>query len=295
MTRAAVLLAVVAGIGATLLLDAVRALRRPALGPRLARHRPDQPAPVRPATPAEVILPLLVGMADAATAVLGVHDELPVRLRRARRSNPAAHRIRQVGWAGAGLVAAVGVVVLVRPGPLPALLLGLGLPALGFLLAEHELARAGRLHQDRVRRELPVVAEQLGMLIASGFSLGGALHRLAERSTGAVSDDLADVNRRVHHGVDPVDALRDWAGTLQLDGARRLVSVLALHRVTTDLGPLIEQESRAIRAEAQRDLLTTIERRNQQVWVPVTVATLVPGVLLLSVPFVDALAEFGRL
>lgn len=41
-------------------------------------------------------------------------------------------------------------------------------------------------------------------------------------------------------------------------------------------------------AEAHRELLADLERRSQQVWVPVTVATLLPGSLLLLVPFLDA-------
>jgi hypothetical protein len=36
-----------------------------------------------------------------------------------------------------------------------------------------------------------------------------------------------------------------------------------------------------------------MERRSQQVWIPVTVATLVPGVIFLSIPFIEALRQFG--
>jgi hypothetical protein len=36
-----------------------------------------------------------------------------------------------------------------------------------------------------------------------------------------------------------------------------------------------------------------MDRRGQQVWVPVTVATLVPGVILLTVPFIQALRLFS--
>jgi hypothetical protein len=36
-----------------------------------------------------------------------------------------------------------------------------------------------------------------------------------------------------------------------------------------------------------------MERRAQTVWVPVTVAALVPGVLFLAIPFVEALRLFS--
>jgi tight adherence protein C len=47
-----------------------------------------------------------------------------------------------------------------------------------------------------------------------------------------------------------------------------------------------------VRREVQRELIEAVERRGQQVWIPVTVATLVPGVLLMAVPFIEALRLF---
>ena len=70
-------------------------------------------------------------------------------------------------------------------------------------------------------------------------------------------------------------------------------SVLTLAREATDLDRLVDQEAATIRADAHRELLAELERRAQQVWVPVTVATLLPGSLLLLVPFLDALRLFA--
>lgn len=78
-----------------------------------------------------------------------------------------------------------------------------------------------------------------------------------------------------------------------VDALHRLVSVLSLNREGGDLGRLISEEARGVRADVQRELLATIERRSQQVWIPVTVATLVPGVLFLAVPFVEAMRLFS--
>ena len=46
-----------------------------------------------------------------------------------------------------------------------------------------------------------------------------------------------------------------------------------------------------MRAEHHRALLESIARRSQLVWVPVTVATLVPGLVVLAVPFASAMAQ----
>ena len=69
--------------------------------------------------------------------------------------------------------------------------------------------------------------------------------------------------------------------------------VLALNDDAGDIGRLLSEEARSIRAAVHRELIETIERRGQQVWIPVTVATLVPGVIFLAVPFIEALQVFS--
>ena len=48
------------------------------------------------------------------------------------------------------------------------------------------------------------------------------------------------------------------------------------------------------RLTASDHTIEQIERRGQQVWIPVTVATLVPGAILLAVPFLAALRTFAN-
>jgi hypothetical protein len=57
---------------------------------------------------------------------------------------------------------------------------------------------------------------------------------------------------------------------------------------------MISDEARSIRAEAHRRLVSTLERREQMVWIPVTVATLVPGAIFLSIPFISVMRVFAR-
>ena len=135
------------------------------------------------------------------------------------------------------------------------------------------------------------MAEHLGILLAAGFSLPSALNRLSRSRQRRRRHDLAQVVRRIRQGLSELDALREWAALIDVDGVDRLVGVLALHREAGDLGALISSESQAIRADAHRRLIESIERRSQLVWVPVTVATLVPGLILLAVPFVAAMGR----
>ena len=73
----------------------------------------------------------------------------------------------------------------------------------------------------------------------------------------------------------------------------RLVSVLALNQEAADLVRLVSDEARAIRRDVHRELVAAVEKRAQQVWIPVTVATLLPGAIFLTVPFIEALRVFG--
>ena len=293
--------ALVLWIGTALLLGELRWFRRRSLTARLRPYVPGG-APIgaedlgifSAGSLREVVGPLATSAGAALARLVGIDEPLPIRLARVHdETDPTAFRLHQLGWTvlaalGAGSsAAAVGV----PPAPGLAVLVGAG--ALTFLLVEHRLAARSAAWRARVEQELPVVAEQLGMLVGAGYSLGGAVHRLAQRGTGAVAQDLREVTRRMQQGVPAADALREWADLVDVGAADRLVSVLALNREAGDLGRLVGDEARAIRAEVHRRLLEAIERRAQQVWIPVTVATLLPGALFLAVPFVEALRVFS--
>jgi hypothetical protein len=97
----------------------------------------------------------------------------------------------------------------------------------------------------------------------------------------------------VRQGLTEVEALREWAAVARVPALDRLVPVLALNRESSDLGRLISDEARAIRRDVHIEQVETMERRSHQVWIPVTLATLVPGVIFLSIPFIEALRQFG--
>ena len=286
--------------GTTLLLSQLRWFSRVSLADRLRPYAPGGMARTSTSgflsvgTFREAIGPLARTVGERVAKVVGIAEDLEVRLARVHSPlDVTAFRVRQVGHAVAGLgLAALASLALSLPAPL-ALALLLGGPVLAFLVQEQRLAVESKRWQERTFLELPVVAEQLALLLAAGWSLTSALNRLAMRGDGAVTADLQRVCRRIRHGVPEADALRDWAAVAKVDALDRLVPVLALNRDTGDLGRLVSEEARAIRRDAHRRLVEQVERRNQQVWIPVTVATLVPGVLFLAIPFVEALRLFG--
>jgi tight adherence protein C len=205
-----------------------------------------------------------------------------------------AFRLRQVGWSLAGFGVGALLAAALRPPPVVGLFLVVAGPLLAFLVLEQRLASASDAWKRRLFLELPVVAEQLAMLLTSGYSLGAALNRLAARGHGVAGRDLARVCGRIRQGLSEVDALREWAAVADVEALTRLMPVLALNREASDLGRLVSDEARSIRRDAHRLLIETIERRSQQVWIPVTVAALVPGILFLIVPFLEAMRLFSQ-
>jgi tight adherence protein C len=287
-------------LGATLVLSELRWFSRRPLADRLRRHVAGAGAVQGPvgllsvASFREVVGPVARELGERMSRLAGVGEDLAVRLARIHSSlDPTAFRVRQLAWAGAGLIAGVALAAVTGAPPALVLLFVVGSPLLAFLIVEQQLSSRSARRQRRITLELPVVSEQLGMLLGAGFSLGAALNRLSARGTGACAEDLALVCGRIRQGLTEVDALREWAAIARVDALDRLIAVLALNREAGDLGYLIGEEARSIRREVQRQLVEQIERRGQQVWIPVTVATLVPGSMLLAVPFIDALRLFS--
>lgn len=287
-------------LGATLVLSELRWFSRPSLTDRLRPHVPGatdgrrHPWLLSVESFRDVIAPLSQAVGEHLARAFGVREELAIRLERVHSPlTPASFRVRQVGHMVAALAGVSLVLAVVTP-PLPLSIAAVaGAPLLAFLLVEQQLANASSRRQQRLVLELPVIAEQLAMLLGAGYSLGSALNRIASRGSGVAAEDLRIVMRRVRQGMSEIEALREWAAVADVAALHRLVPVLALNREASDLGRLLAEEARSIRRDVHRDFVETMERRAQAVWIPVTVATLVPGALFLAIPFLEALRLFA--
>ncbi len=299
MIRMIVICGLLFWCGTTLLLAELRWFRREPLVDRLRPYNPALLDPVRSGTMMsvasfrDVIGPIAMRAGTRLARLFGVSEELSLRLQRIHSTlDVQAFRVRQLGWSAAAFVLITASSIMLGLPALLTLAAVAAAPLLAFLITEHQLARASKSWQQRLFLELPVVSEQLGMLLGAGFSLSGALDRIATRTQGATATDLQVVTQRIRQGLSDIDALREWAAIAGVDAVDRLVGVLALNQEAADLGKLISEEARSIRRDVQRQLIESIERRSQQVWIPVTVATLLPGALFLAVPFIEAMSFF---
>lgn len=300
MTRLALGAGILIWIGATLLLAEWRRFARPSLGERLRPFHPGATELASPATGSmgslrDVIMPLARDGGDRLATIFGVQEKSEAKLRRIHSElTPGSFRARQLAWTGGALIAGAAVASLTGP-PWPiTVLVVAGAPLLAFLIVEQNLVRASEMWQRTTEEELPVIAEQLAMLLNAGFSLGAALSRLAARSQGCVARDLDQVVNRLQQGLSEGEALREWADRSGLAAVQRMVSILTVHSTAADLGRLVSAEARQARRDRHRHTVEVMERRGEQVWVPVTVATLVPGAILIAVPFLAALRLFAN-
>jgi tight adherence protein C len=238
--------------------------------------------------------PLAGAIGAKLAAAFGVQEELSVRLRRVHATIDASgFRLRQLGVATASLGATLAIALVFPLSPILVALMLVGAPLLAFLVIEQQLAAQSQAWKRRLFLEAPVIAEQIAMYLSAGNSLGASLARAAQRGSGAIATDLQDVMLRVRQGLTEREALTEWAQIAQVPAINQLVAVLGLVGEASDLGRIVSDEARSLRREVHRELISTIESRNQQVWIPVTVAALVPGVIVLSVPFMAALQNFA--
>lgn len=281
--------------GAVLVLDDAPWFSQRSLTERLRPYsrRSEQRTPRASARPMlDLVVPGIDAAARGLSGVLGIDTPLATRLERAASDvSPESFRLRQALHA---LLAALATILLALWFEPPATL-GIAAvvtsPLMAVLVDEQVLHRRIEQRSERLIAELPVIVEQLGMLLAAGYSVPGAIDRLAQRTDGAIATELRSVVRRIRHGLSVDAALDEWARRCDLVPVQRLVHVLSLHDDAGDLASLVAEEARTVRGEAHRDLLEDIERRAQLVWVPVTVATLLPGLIFLAVPFMSALSQ----
>ncbi len=291
-------IAVIMFVGLALLLSELRWYRRSKLTERLAPYAPHMsPAKgttfLSAASFAEVVVPLSKFVGERIAKIFGVSEELSIRLTRIHSPlDVNTFRVRQVGWASAVFMLGTISAVALRLPVFVALPLVVGTPILTILLLEQQIIKASEAWQRALFLELPLVAEQIGMLMSAGWSLSAALQRVASRGSGNCAADLQRVMQRIHQGLTEIEALHEWSELASLEALDRLIAILALNREAGDLGRLISNEARTMLRETQRELIEEIEKRTQQVWIPVTFATLIPGLLLMGIPFLDALTLF---
>ena len=299
MIRLLVAAALLGSTGLSLLLSRARWFRQPSLAGRLRAHTPGieerRPRILGARSFRDALGPAVEQIGGFLARVVGVNEDLGLRLLRLHLSQTSAEfRMTQARHAVLALLGASAFISFAKAPPVLAVLLLVCVPAAVALADEQQLSLRSARWKRTLSAELPVLEEQLAMLLDAGWSLGGALQHMTARSHGPSGQDVSRLLRSVGRGSSYRVALQEWDAIACLPAVHRLCAVLQLAEQGADLGRLVANEAQLGREERHRELLATVERKGQQVWIPVTVAALVPGCMLLAVPFIRALSFFSN-
>lgn len=140
----------------------------------------------------------------------GQADRLRHRLDLA--GNPAGWDVdRVLAFKMLGLLVggAVGVVVpLLFGNPLAAIVLGIGLAALGFYLPNIALYQTSYNRSERIRRELPDALDLLVISVEAGLGFDAALAQVARNTTGPLAEEFFRVLQEMQIGTGRSEAMR---------------------------------------------------------------------------------------
>ncbi len=159
--------------------------------------------------------------------------------------------------------------------------------------------KSSRIYQGERRRirelndALPLYIEQIGSFVASGLSIQSAIDRYPKTVKSPWSTLSKEMSAEIRRGANPGSALGLVALQYRLGGLDHLIRLLEANYSTPELPSLLDEQSRSFRRRQQLELTEKLAKRAQAVWIPVSVAALVPGIIFVMIPFISALHAFG--
>jgi tight adherence protein C len=272
-------------IGVLLLVSWTRSLRAPRLLERIAPHVPATATTRALASPeptaAAALMALIVAMARRPSGT----DSVRARLQRAGRDDLDRYRLDQLmasALGGAG-GAALGLLMIASGGPLVAVLIlgGIG-AAIGAMAVDWLLTRQARRRVERIRLQLPAVAELLAFSVAAGESPVAALQRVASTVTGDLSDEFQRTIGDIRAGMPLEAALRDVSARTGSPEVERFVDglVVSMER-GTPLAEVMRAQAADARAAERRALMEVAGKKDVAMLVPV-VFFILPTVVLIA-------------
>ena len=289
-----------AGSGLSLSAWRLPALRQPRLDDRLAPYLRDTARPSRLLATRQSLTPFptlerIVGpvLGDAVRLlerVLGGAASARHRLERAGRGLTLEEfRAEQVLWGGAGLLAGLGLslVLTARGGfrPLPLVVLCLLSAVAGVLARDRWLSHEVARREERMMAEFPTIAELLALAVAAGEGAVGALERVTKISRGELSRELGRALADARAGASLVQALQGIATRTSLPSLARFVDgvAIAVER-GTPLAEVLRAQAVDVREAGKRALLEAGGRKEIAMMVPVVFLVLPVTVLFALFP-----------
>ncbi|MDA8209468.1 MAG: hypothetical protein M0Z92_10780, partial [Actinomycetota bacterium] len=100
---------------------------------------------------------------------------------------------------------------------------------------------------------------------------------------------FAMISNGVRSGMSAAEAAAEAARRWPGPAMGRLATLLEGGAGGADMVKAARSAAAGLRAEAHRAALASMEKDSQKIWIPITMAALVPGVVMIFVPFVAVL------
>lgn len=177
------------------------------------------------------------------------------------------------------LMVPVGI-LLVTGGQLIGLLL---LPLVAVLLPLMPVAARARRRRESIERDLPDFLDILAVTVSAGMSFRGALGRVTDHFTGAISDEIRLTLGQLSHGASVRVA---FTGMAQRTGSTAVRSFVTAFLQAEELGAPLAATLNQIALDMRRESAQAMRRRAAQTSPRVTLVTslvLVPACLILVI------------
>jgi Flp pilus assembly protein TadB len=137
------------------------------------------------------------------------------------------------------------------------------------------------------------LVELTSILVNSGRSVNSALLRATQDERHPWAPFLRTALSAADRGGVIGEELLKLAHVIDIPNFERFAELIHLHINTPELGQLLHAELVTLRRNRHLQLIETLEIRSQLVWIPVSIAILIPGTILLAIPLINSLKFFS--
>jgi tight adherence protein C len=264
---------------------------------------------MRTAVALVVALGIFLAASDRRTRPLTERLDVYLRPAGRRAAGPATghRRIRMIpgpaaagrlgaaaGGAAAGALLAGGdLFATAAPGSSPALTAAGAATGLLALRMSHKRRAAAR--SDRLRQELPTVADTLSLRVLAGASVSAAIEQFTLASRGVAAEELGSAIEAHRGGIGLAEALSAAAASTAHPEAGRLYGLLGhAHRTGGRLADALGDLALDYRAAIARDLTAEGGRRAMAAYGPILALMVPVSLLFLMYPTLTGLNALSQ-
>ncbi len=149
--------------------------------------------------------------------------------------------------------------------------------------------------KTRIRYDQREFFDQLSQTLDEGRSFDVAFVTATKQVGGLWQEVFTNALKEISNGLDLRTAVLPTVIVFELSRLKLLIEMTKDTRLTSEIPQIVRSISMSIKDEIHREHLTTIEKRTQLVWIPVSIAVLIPGSLLLLIPLFNSLKLLANL